>query len=255
MYLRMIAICSALGARRRTLRTSRSASSSASTPGKSWGDLGSAITNVQRMPSGSSSLIGEGRQGRLGLVLVLADQEDGAGAVVGLELERGLARQVGRGDRRGDVLLDVLDDPVGPLEVADIGPLPRVVHRVGQVADQDDVLAGPGQVPQAERPAEHAHIRMNAHEHDVGDPAALEQVPDLDARVADRVLVVDLDGGDLRLPGRSLRALRPVVAAAVGLVDRVDPLLLGRDLVAPLADVVRAGSRPWGQLCARLRAG
>ena len=56
MYLRMIAIWSAVGARRRTLRTSRSASSSASIPRKSCGDLGSAITNVQRTPSGSSSL-------------------------------------------------------------------------------------------------------------------------------------------------------------------------------------------------------
>ena len=49
---------------------------------------------------------------------------------------------------------------------------------------------------------------------------------------------LDLDGGDLRLPGRSLRALRPVVAAAVGLVDRVDPFLLGGNLVAPLADML-----------------
>ena len=57
------------------------------------------------------------------------------------------------------------------------------------------------------------------------------------------------------LPGRALRALRPVVAAAVGLVDRVDPLLLGRDLVAPAGDIAWAGWRPSGPSCARLRAG
>ena len=43
------------GRRRRTLKTIRSASSSASIPLKSCGVLGSAITNVQRTPSGSSS--------------------------------------------------------------------------------------------------------------------------------------------------------------------------------------------------------
>ena len=79
---------------------------------------------------------------------------------------------------------------------------------------------------------------MNAHEQHIGDAAAFQQVPDLGARVADRVFILDFDGSNLRLPGRSLGALRPVVAAAVGLVDRIDPLLFGRDLVAPLADVL-----------------
>ena len=58
------------------------------------------------------------------------------------------------------------------------------------------------------------------------------------ARVADGVFRADFDGRDLRFPGRALGALRAVVAAAVGLVDRVDALFLGRNLVAPLADVL-----------------
>src|SRR5262249_7065274 len=37
---------------------------------------------------------------------------------------------------------------------------------------------------------------------------------------------------------RALGASRPVVAAAVGLVDRVNALLFGRNLVTPLANVV-----------------
>ena len=158
-----------MGARRRTLKTSRSASLERLGPAEIVRRLGigdhERAAHAQRL-----ELLGrESRQGHLGLVLILTNQEDGARPVIGLELECRLARQVGRRDRRGDILLDVLDDPVGPLEVADIGPHPRVVHRVGQVAYQDHVLAGPGQVPQAERPAEHAHIGMNAHEHDVGD--------------------------------------------------------------------------------------
>ena len=48
-------IWSTEGARRRTLTSKRSASLSASIPLKSCGVLGSAITNVQRTPRGSSS--------------------------------------------------------------------------------------------------------------------------------------------------------------------------------------------------------
>ena len=145
--------------------------------------------------------IREGRQGLLGLVLVIADHEDGPGPIVGLKRERGLTRQVGGGDRRADVFLHVLDDPVRALEMADVGPAPRVVHGVGQVADEDHLLAMASKLPQPERPAEHAHVRMHAHEHDMGDSPAFQQVPDLDPRVADRILVANLDGGDLRSPG------------------------------------------------------
>jgi hypothetical protein len=41
---------------------------------------------------------------------------------------------------------------------------------------------------------------MNAHEHDMGDPPAFQQVPDLDPRVADGILAADLERGDLRPP-------------------------------------------------------
>ena len=57
-------------------------------------------------------LEGERRKGCLGLVFIFADQKDDAGAVVGLELKRGLAGQLGREDRGSDVLLDVLDHAV-----------------------------------------------------------------------------------------------------------------------------------------------
>ena len=49
-----------------------------------------------------------------------------------------------------------------PSEMADVGPGPGIVHRVGQVADQDHVLAEACHVSQTERPAQHAHVRVDA---------------------------------------------------------------------------------------------
>ena len=91
-------------------------------------------------------LLGVAKAGRVFSVLYSSSpiKKTARGRSSGWNLKRGLARQVGRGDRRADVFLDVLDDPVGPLEVADVGPAPRVVHRVGQVAHQDHVLAVTG---------------------------------------------------------------------------------------------------------------
>src|SRR5439155_19388480 len=91
--------------------------------------------------------------------------------------------------------------------------------------------------------------------------ALLQQVPDLDARVADRVRVVDLEHVDLRQPrGGRVAALRlelrfPFlllgrvgVAAAVGLVDGVNTLFLGGNLVAPRPDAGGQVSRLRGGL-------
>ena len=182
-------------------------------------------------------LDGKRGQGGFGLVLVFSDQKHHPRPVVRLKLEGRPARKLGGKDRRRNILFDVLDDAVGSLEMAHVRPLTRVIHRVGQVADQDHVLARAGQVAQAERAAEHTHIGMHAHQHHVGDAAAFEQVPDLFAGIADGIFGTDLDGRGLGFPGRALRALRAVVAAAVGLVDGVDALFLSRDLVAPLADM------------------
>ena len=147
----MSAISLALGARRRTLRTNKSASSRAQGTREVVGRLRVCDCHRAAQAERLELLDGERRQGGLGLVLVFSDQKDDAGAVVGLELEWRPAGQLGGEDRGSDVLLDVLDDAVGSLEMADVGPLARVIHRVGQVADQDHVLARSGEVAQAER--------------------------------------------------------------------------------------------------------
>src|SRR5690349_1777672 len=98
-------------------------------------------------------------------------------SLVPLEAELRSADHLVRCNGRADVFFDVLDDQPGPLEVADVGLHLRVVHRVRQVADEGDVLAILGHLPQAERPAEDAHVRVDADQQDVGDAAGLQQIP------------------------------------------------------------------------------
>ena len=130
---------------------------------------------------------------------------------VALEAERLAAEQLVAGGRRADPVLNVLDDQRGAAKVIHVRPARRVVHRVGEVADEQDIFAIARHVAQAERPAEHAHVRVHADEQDVADAARLKQVPDFDAAVADRVAPgVNPDQGDLPLP----RAAR--VAAKLG---------------------------------------
>jgi len=71
-------------------------------------------------------------------------------------------------------LLDVLDDQVRAVEMRHIWPACRVVHRVGQVTHEHDILAVLAQLPQAERPTEHAHVRMDANDDHVllGSPSS-----------------------------------------------------------------------------------
>ena len=132
----------------------------------------------------------------------------------------------------------------------DVGPASGVVHGVGHVPHEHDVAAVPGELPQAERPAEDAHVRVHAEEHDVRDAPRLEEVPDLHPRIADRVVGGDLERVELREPGRPRVAAqscqppmpglvlhRIVVLAPVRLVDRILHALLGGNPPAPRADV------------------
>src|SRR4029077_299964 len=68
-----------------------------------------------------------------------------------LEVEWLAADQLVAGDGRADKLFDVFDDEVGAGEMTDVRPALGVVHGVGQVAHEDDMLAVAGHLPEAER--------------------------------------------------------------------------------------------------------
>jgi hypothetical protein len=123
--------------------------------------------------------------------------------------------------------------------MADVGPGPGIVHCVRQVANQDHVLAKACHVPQAEGPAQHAHVRVHPEEHHVGDSPLLQEVPDLDTGIAQRVLVADLQDRRLMEVHLGLDITGGlIVAAAVGLVDRVSSLLFSLNLAAPIGDTL-----------------
>ena len=202
-------------------------------------------------------------KGRGGVVFTLADHEHDVRWGVAPEAERLTVEQLVASGRRTDPLLDVLDDERGAAKVIHIRPARRVVHRVGQVADEQNIFAVARHVAQAEGAAEHAHVRVHADEQHVADAARLEQVPDLDAAVTDRVaLGIDLDQVHLPLPraarvaaklgqvlgpGGVLRGV--VVLAAVGVVDRVALVFLHLvDPVTPVLDGLGLRSGGGGSL-------
>ena len=113
--------------------------------------------------------------------------------------------------------LDVVDHPVGAGEVAHPRPLGGVVHRVGEVADEDNVAPRFTDPAQPERPAEDAHVEMDADEHDVPDAAGREHPGHLGAVVAHEVRgSVDRHKRRLHLPGHLRVAPHPLEFSGPG---------------------------------------
>ena len=142
---------------------------------------------------------------------------------VGLEAELVAAEKVRTRHRRAPVSLDVLDDQIGTGEVADERRFRGVIHRVGHVANEHDIQPLLRQLANRERPAEHAHVRVNAHDRDVLDAALLHEVIRL-RRIGNRVAVDDLERVVLVAPGAIV--LDRLFATAVGIVDRQRRFLL-----------------------------
>ena len=57
------------------------------------------------------------------------------------------------------------------------GTLARIVHGVGQVARKHDLHSESNLLPNPKRPAQYAHIRVNAHERDILDLLLAEHIP------------------------------------------------------------------------------
>ena len=94
----------------------------------------------------------------------------------------------------------MFDDEIGAREVTDVRPASGVVHGVGQVAHENDVLAVFRHLTQAEGASQNTHVGVHSDEEHILDLAVLEHIPDFNAVVADRILVVYLDNIDLALP-------------------------------------------------------
>src|SRR5262249_45112458 len=147
-------------------------------------------------------------------------------------------RQVVTQNRRAPVALDVLDDQLGAAAVADIRRLPRIVHGIGQVAAQHHVLAEADLLADTAGPAQDAHVRVHAHEHDVVDAFLHAEVVDLLTAVGDAVVTDDVEAGMLAAELAHRRAYYRIVAGALGRVHRHGRLALRIEL-APLLERYR----------------
>src|SRR5262245_52607438 len=119
-----------------------------------------------------------GKHGRVVLKLTISSSPTLIPPAISLEPERLSPNELVGSDRWADELLDVFDDKLGAAEMADERGALRVIHRVGHVAHEHDVLAVLGHLPQAKRSAENAHVGVDADQDDIAEAALFEQVPD-----------------------------------------------------------------------------
>ena len=96
--------------------------------------------------------------------------------------------------------------------MADVGFVAWIIECVGQVAAQHDILAEVFLLANAERSAEHTHVGMHAHQHDVISSFLFEKVEYLLPIVADAVVADDLDIRMLMPIGRLVRPSDGIVA-------------------------------------------
>src|SRR6187455_3459530 len=115
-------------------------------------------------------------------------------------MKGGFAGEAGAGGGGSPIFFDVLDHQIGAAEMVYEGAHLRAIHRVGEVAHEQDVFSESDKLADGKGTTEHAHVRMHTHDHDVVDAALLKQVIDFLTFVANRVLGRDFDGCDLPLP-------------------------------------------------------
>ena len=160
----------------------------------------------------------------------------GAGRTgVGSEAEGFAANDLVTGDGGAPVFFDVPGDEIVAGEMIDVRSFSGVVHAVGEIAYQDDVLAEADQLADGEGAAQDAHVLVNAHNDGVRDAALAHEEKGISA-VGDGVLGVDFDVGDLSSPWGGLRALGIVVATAVGVVDGQRRFMVGHAIAARFLD-------------------
>ena len=128
-------------------------------------------------------------------------------------------QNVGARDGWAPVTFDMLEDQIVPRVVIHVRRVARVVHRVGHVSHQHDVLALIDHLANAERTAKHAHVRMHAHNDDIFDAALLYQVKRFGA-VGDCITFLNLQRLDLPVKEPHGFADRAVIVAGLLDIDR-----------------------------------
>ena len=108
-------------------------------------------------------------------------------AIISLEAVGRAPEDLLTAHRRADILLHMINDQVRPTKVADERFHLRIVHGVGQVADQGHVLSVVGHLSQTERPSQHTHIGVNPNEEHVLDSLQLQNAPVLSPVVGDEI--------------------------------------------------------------------
>ena len=108
-----------------------------------------------------------------------------------------------------------------------------VVHGIGQVAYEDDVLPLGDELPNAEGAAQYAHVNVHTHDDDVRDAALAHQIEGFDG-ISDGIAIHDFERGMLPAPCFESRAVRTSVTATVGVVDGQLRLFNSIQLAPPL---------------------
>src|SRR4030095_3198126 len=118
---------------------------------------------------------------------------------------------------RAPILLDVLDDELGSFEMGNIRPAARIVHRVRHVPQEGNVFSHLHHLPNAEGPAENAHVQVNPGQNHIIDAALVQKIPRLLAVIGNRVGRRHLDRRNLPGPRLADRAFARAIAAHVGI--------------------------------------
>jgi len=115
------------------------------------------------------------------------------------------------------------DDQIGAGEMIDAGRTPGVVHGVGHVAHQGDVLSEFHHLTNRKGPTKDTHVEVHSTEDDIVDPAPGKEVAGLLPVMSQGITLCKFNGVDRpgpRFPDLALFAL--AAAAHVGIVDRQD---------------------------------
>lgn len=114
----------------------------------------------------------------------------------------------------------MFDDEFGAAGVADERSGARIVHRIREIADQDDVEPKLRHLANAEAAVKDADVSMHSHEGDVGDAFLFQEVVDFLTALADAIESDDVDARVLALPRirRTFPFLHDRVIATAGRV-------------------------------------